>query len=213
MKRVYIFDMDNTLYLPQKGTLERIDSRIRKYIRLHYNISREENIQEMRKTYFFKYGSSMLGLMKDYNLDPYHYLQFIHDIEDEYLPEYDHKVVEILKKVNGRKVILTNSYKKYALRILKKLGILDLFEDVFDVVDMNFLNKSHNKSYQMILDLKCVKPEDCVMHDDIWRFLEVPKKLGITTVLVNEKYEGNPDYSINSIYELPDILGSLETHN
>lgn len=211
MKSLYIFDLDNTLYLPDKGTLKRIDSRIKEFIRLHYNITREEDIQEKRKEYFFKYGSSLLGLMKEYNLDPYHYLEFIHDIEDEYLPEYDTKIVEILKRIKGTKIILTNSYKKYALRVLENLGIINLFEDIFDVVDMNFLNKSHDSSYQMILDSKRVKPEECVMFDDIWHFLEVPKKLGITTVLVNKIHEGKPDFFISSIYELPEILGPLET--
>lgn len=209
-EKFFLFDLDNTLYTPERGILRIIDSRIRQFVKDNYGFKSEEQIYEQRKRYYKAYGSTMLGLMKDYNLDPICYLEYIHDIDEKLLPTLDEKLYEILSEIDGKIILLTNSYKKYAIIVLKNLGVIDLFDDYYDITDMKYLNKSHIKVYQEFLKKSGFRAKNCIMHDDVWDFLKIPQQLGMTTVLVNhEKCEGNPDFHINTIYELPKILHQL----
>jgi putative hydrolase of the HAD superfamily len=210
MEKIFLFDLDNTLYTPDRGILKIIDSRIRQFMKDNYGFKSEEQIYEQRKRYYKAYGSTMLGLMEDYNLDPICYLKYIHDIDEKLLPTLDEKLYEILSEIDGKIILLTNSYKKYAIKILTNLGVIDLFDGFYDVIDMKYLNKNHIKVYQEFLQKSGFKAQNCIMHDDVWDFLKIPQQLGMVTVLVNhEKCEGNPDFQIDTIYELPKIIRQL----
>jgi len=176
----------------------------------NYGFKSEEQIYEQRKRYYEDYGSTMLGLMKDYDLNPMYYLEYVHNIDEKLFPIPDEKLYKILWNIDGKIILLTNSYKQYAVKVLNNLGVADLFDGFYDVVDMKYLNKSHLRVYQDFLKTFGFRAQDCIMHDDIWRFLKIPQQLGMTTVLVKqEKCEGKPDFHINTIYELPTILDQL----
>ncbi|MBE6051244.1 MAG: pyrimidine 5'-nucleotidase [Clostridium sp.] len=210
MNRIFCFDLDNTLYLPQKRILELVDNNIKRFIYEKFKYNSDE-IYELRKGYDEKYGSTLMGLIKEKYIDPLEYLKYIHDIDSRYLPEYDQKLRSMLEKLDGKIILITNSYKEYAIRLLKHIGIYDLFDNIFDIVDMDYFYKSYPGSYLKVLKKINVTPDKCIMFDDSWRQLSSAKNIGMTTVLVGKHiYKSNADFNIENIYKLPDILEKLE---
>ena len=66
----------------------------------------------------------------------------------------------------------------------RKLGILDHFEDVFDIAAADFIPKPDRSTYERFLDRHAVDPMRSALFEDIAKNLVVPHDLGMATVLV-----------------------------
>ena len=75
-------------------------------------ISKKMNVdlvkaKEIQKKYFYEYGTTLSGLMKQDDIDPHDFLEFVHDIDISWLPK-DLKLKEELIKIKEKKYIFTN---------------------------------------------------------------------------------------------------------
>ena len=87
----------------------------------------------------------------------------------------------------GRKLILTNGSRRHAENVARKLGILDHFEDVFDIAASDFVPKPDRRAYEKFLTRHVVEPSRAAIFEDIAKNLVVPHDLGMTTTLVVPK--------------------------
>jgi putative hydrolase of the HAD superfamily len=71
--------------------------------------------------------------------------------------------------------------------VAKKIGILDHFEDVFDIAASNFVPKPDRRAYEIFLERHAVEPSRAAMFEDIAKNLAVPHDLGMTTTLIVPK--------------------------
>ncbi len=69
-------------------------------------------------------------------------------------------------------------------KVLERLDITPHFEDVFDIVAAELEPKPAARTYERFLDKHGVDPAKAAMFEDLARNLEVPHRLGMTTVLV-----------------------------
>jgi putative hydrolase of the HAD superfamily len=84
----------------------------------------------------------------------------------------------------GRKLILTNGSRDHARKVLERLHIHPHFEDVFDIAAADLDPKPLPQVYERFLKRHDVDPQKAAMFEDLARNLEVPHRLGMTTVLV-----------------------------
>ncbi len=84
----------------------------------------------------------------------------------------------------GRKFILTNGSVKHAQAAAGALGILDHFEDIFDIVAANYLPKPASATYEKFAALAKLDTRKAAMFEDLPRNLAAPKALGMKTVLL-----------------------------
>ena len=86
-------------------------------------------------------------------------------------------------------VAFSNGPRKYVQRVLRELGLFDVFgEDrLFCVDDVLPACKPEPKAFQVIFDKVGVRPEECVMVEDSMKNIRAAKKLGMKTVLVTGK--------------------------
>ena len=68
-KTTWLFDLDNTLYPEKSGIFEQIDERMKIYISQKLKISKEKAF-DLQKLFYKKYGTTLCGLMKHYDIDP-----------------------------------------------------------------------------------------------------------------------------------------------
>jgi putative hydrolase of the HAD superfamily len=178
----YVFDLDNTLYPASCNLFAEIDARMAQFIveRLGepYDAARA-----LQKDYYVRYGTTMSGLMRERGVDPIEFMQFVHDIDLSPLSP-DAALAGALAGLDGRKFIFTNGSTRHAENVLGRLGLLGLFEDVFDIACADYLPKPHRETYEAFLRAHAVAPERAAIFDDIAHNLEVPHALGMTTVLV-----------------------------
>src|SRR3954464_2034101 len=128
----WVFDLDNTLYPHHVNLWQQVDRRIRDYIANFLNITHEEAFR-VQKDYYKRYGTSMRGLMADHNMAPDDFLDVVHQIDHSPL-EPNPALGELLKALAGRKLVLTNGTRRHADAVMRRLGIHEHFEDIFDIV-------------------------------------------------------------------------------
>ena len=75
--KYWIFDLDNTLYNGQTKVFSKIDKRMSLWISEKFNVDLVE-AKKIQKKYFYEYGTTLSGLMKRENVDPYEFLSFVH---------------------------------------------------------------------------------------------------------------------------------------
>ena len=178
----WVFDLDNTLYPHHLNLWEQVDMRIRDYIANFLALTHDEAFK-LQKDYYKRYGTSMRGLMTEHGMDPDEFLAFVHQIDHSPLTP-NPALGDALEKLPGRKLILTNGTRAHADAVLRRLEIDRHFEDVFDIVAGELEPKPLAQTYDRFLARHGVDPARAAMFEDLARNLEVPHRLGMTTVLV-----------------------------
>ena len=82
--KYWIFDLDNTLYSGKTKVFEQVDKKMSKYISDKLNIS-EKEAKKVQKNYFYKYNTTLNGMIKNHNIDANEFLEFVHDIDIDFL--------------------------------------------------------------------------------------------------------------------------------
>ena len=147
--KYWIFDLDNTLYSGQTQVFSEVDKKMSAFISKKMNVDLVK-AKEIQKKYFYEYGTTLSGLMKQDGIDPHDFLEFVHDIDISWLPK-DLKLREELIKIKEKKIIFTNGSHAHVENVTKQLGIYGLFDGAFDIVDANFTPKPHLDPYKKII--------------------------------------------------------------
>jgi putative hydrolase of the HAD superfamily len=178
----WIFDLDNTLYPASCRLFDQIDRRMTDYVARFLGVPHDE-AYSLQKSYFRDYGTTMNGMMVNHQMDPEAYLHFVHDIDHSPVkPAPD--LARALDALSGRKVVFTNGSQSHAQRVMARLGIEDLFDDIHDIKASNYVPKPSPETYAAMIRETAVEPSRSAMFEDIARNLLVPHELGMKTVLV-----------------------------
>jgi putative hydrolase of the HAD superfamily len=208
----WIFDLDNTLYSGQTKVFSEVDKKMSAFISEKMNVDLIK-AKEIQKKYFYEYGTTLSGLMKQDNIDPHDFLEFVHDIDISWLPK-DLKLREELIKIEEKKYIFTNGSHAHVENVTKQLGIDGLFDGAFDIVDANFVPKPHIDPYQKIIKKFNLDPKKSILIEDIAHNLEQAKNLGMKTCwLENDetfaKKDADKSYIDYKIKSLPSFLQEI----
>ena len=180
--KYWIFDLDNTLYSGKTKVFEQVDKRMSKYISDKLNISVEE-AKKVQKNYFHKYNTTLNGMIKNHKIDPNEFLEFVHDINIDFLQK-DPALAEEIEKLDGKKIIFTNGSRKHAINVSTKIGIEQLFDDIFDIVDAEFIPKPLLEPYKKLVKKHKIDPKLCVLVEDIARNLKPAYEMGMKTIWI-----------------------------
>ena len=210
--KYWVFDLDNTLYSGQTKVFSEVDKKMSAFISKKMNIDLVK-AKEIQKKYFYEYGTTLSGLMKQDNINPHDFLEFVHDIDISWLPK-DLKLKEELIKIKEKKYIFTNGSHAHIENITKQLGIDGLFDGAFDIVDANFVPKPHIDPYNKIIKKFNIEPTKAILIEDIAHNLEQAKNLGMKTCwLENDeafaKKDADKPYIDYKINNLPSFLQKI----
>ena len=180
--KFWIFDLDNTLYADETKVFDQVDKKMSKYISEKLNVNITE-AKEIQKNYFHKYNTTLNGMIKNHKIDANEFLEFVHDIDVNFLKK-NYGLGEELKKLDGKKIIYTNGSKKHALNVTKKIGIDQYFDGIFDIVDSNFVPKPLIEPYKKLVQKHKIDPKLCVFIEDIARNLKPAYEMGMKTIWI-----------------------------
>ena len=178
----WVFDLDNTLYPHHSNLFSQIDVKMTAYIEELLTLPRDE-ARALQKQLYLEYGTTLNGLMNRHGIDPDDFLQKVHDIDYSWLVP-DPALGAAIRQLPGRKFIFTNGDRGHAERAARQLGIVDHFDDIFDIVAAGLTPKPDRRTYEKFVELHAVTGPNAVMFEDLARNLSVPKALGMTTVLI-----------------------------
>ena len=111
----WIFDLDNTLYPEDTNLFARVSKRMTLFIQKEFNL-KEELARDLQRKMFKQYGTTMRGLMTEYDMDPEIFLHFVHDIDVSDM-QVDMELKDLLGKLPGRRFIYTNGSVAHAKNI------------------------------------------------------------------------------------------------
>jgi putative hydrolase of the HAD superfamily len=178
----WIFDLDNTLYPASSRLFDQIDVKMGEFVSRLLNVPYEE-AKRRQKEMFYKYGTTLRGLMTEHGISPDAFLDYVHDID--HTPVAANRLLdEALHALPGRKLIFTNGTVAHANKVLARIGVTHHFGDIFDIVHSDFIPKPEMGPYEKFVRQTGVNPKTSAMFEDIARNLEAPHALGMTTVLV-----------------------------
>ena len=180
--REWVFDLDNTLYPHHSNLFAQVDVRITAFVSELLSLPRDE-ARALQKRLYKEYGTTMNGLMALHGIDPDDFLEKVHDIDYSGLTP-DPTLGDAIRALPGRKFIFTNGDRRHAERTARQLGILDHFDEIFDILAAELEPKPAAATYGRFLKRHGVEPAHAAMFEDLGRNLEVPKSLGMRTVLI-----------------------------
>jgi len=115
-------------------------------------------------------------------------------------------------------IAFSNGPRKYVLRVLKELGLDDVFpcHKVFAVEDVLPACKPEKEAFEKVLDsIGAKNPSECIMVEDSMKNIRAAKELGMRTVLISG-LNGDPivddpavDLHIQTVVELRSALPGL----
>lgn len=181
-RKVWVFDLDNTLYPPSARLVEQINRRMTEFIMDALKVDRA-GAGRLRRDYWRRYGTTLAGLMAHHGVDPDPYLAQVHDIAlDGILPDPDLRAA--IAALPGRRVVHTNGAAVHAQRVLAARGLGGVFDAVYGLEHAGYRSKPAEAAFATVHAQDGLDPTAAVMIEDDPRNLEVPHRIGMATVLV-----------------------------
>ena len=194
-----LLDLDGVCYGSHNGyPLEKVFGLVSKRMTLFIQEKLgldEKKAKELQTNYFYKYNTSLNGLMLHHNVIGDEFLKYVHDIDISFMKE-DKIMRNELENLDMEKFIFTNGSAEHAQNILTRLGIYDLFgkEKVFDIKDAGYVPKPEAQTFDLMVKKFGIKPKETIYIEDIAKNLSTGFEKGCTTVwLINDEHFGKMD--------------------
>ena len=194
-----LLDLDGVCYGSHNGyPLEKVFGLVSKRMTLFIQEKLgldEKKSKELQTNYFYKYNTSLNGLMLHHNVIGDEFLQYVHDIDISFMKK-DKIMRNELENLNMEKFIFTNGSAQHAQNILTRLGIYDLFgkEKVFDIKDAGYVPKPEAQTFDLMVKKFGINPKETIYIEDIAKNLSIGFERGCTTVwLINDEHFGKID--------------------
>jgi putative hydrolase of the HAD superfamily len=202
----WVFDLDNTLYPPSADLFGLMDARFSTYVA---RVTGFDKAQALRLCgeYWATYGSTLVGLMEHYDIDPHHFLADVHDIDISHLRP-DPALQSAIASLPGRRIVYTNGSENHAKRVLAARGLTREFDAVYGVEHADFKPKPTHDAFSRVFAKDGVTPTKAAMFEDESRNLAVPHALGMRTVHVH-KDPVDHDHIHHHTDDLADFLSQL----
>ena len=194
-----LLDLDGVCYGSHNGyPLEKVFGLVSKRMTLFIQEKLgldEKKAKELQTNYFYKYNTSLNGLMLHHDIIGDEFLKYVHDIDISFMKE-DKIMRNELENLDMEKFIFTNGSAEHAQNILTRLGIYDLFgkEKVFDIKDAGYVPKPEAQTFDLMVKKFGINPKETIYIEDIAKNLSIGFERGCTTVwLINDEHFGKID--------------------
>jgi putative hydrolase of the HAD superfamily len=193
-RRIWLFDLDDTLHDAANASMPGIHVAMGEYMQRELHLSAEE-AQALRRRYWEAYGATLLGLVRHHGVRAAHFLHDTHRLPglEQRVSGHRHDFAAI-KRLQGRKLILTNAPRAYALRVLDALRIGRLFDAVISIEDMWMFGHLRPKPDARMLRALCarlrVHPRCCLLVEDTLTHQKAARSIGMRTAWLKRYVRG-----------------------
>ncbi|MBE1236785.1 pyrimidine 5'-nucleotidase [Phaeovibrio sulfidiphilus] len=183
--KVWIFDVDDTLYPASSGLFRQVRERIRETIAHALGVPPGQ-ADEIQRAYAREYGTSLKGMMERHGMDPVAFLDEAHRVDYTTLSP-DPGLERALARLPGRKLLFTNGTASHARNVLDRLGVdPGHFETIIDIVDNGFVPKPAGQVYDRLLARFGIDPAGALLAEDSPRNLRPALERGLYGLLVED---------------------------
>lgn len=183
---VWLFDLDDTLHDAHRSAMPELGLAMGHYIERELQLEKAAS-DALRRRYWLRYGATLLGLLRHHGVKAAHFLHHTHQ-----LPGLEARLrahapdIAALATLPGRRYVLTNAPRAYALRVLQTLGLLPLFDGVITIEDMRMFGQLRPKpDARMLRHIAArlgVPPSRCILVEDTLAHQKAARRIGMKTV-------------------------------
>ena len=191
--RVWLFDLDNTLHDASHAAFGQTNAAMNDYMVEHLGLDLAE-AGRLRQHYWRHYGATLLGLVRHHGVKASHFLEQTHrhpGLEERLRTSAHDRAA--LKRLRGRKFVLTNAPRGYTMRVLDTLKLSACFDGVISIEDMAMFGDLRPKPdarmlRHLVARLK-VRAADCVLVEDVLDNQKAARRIGMRTAWM-QRYLG-----------------------
>ena len=204
-RRVWIFDLDNTLHDARLRIFPAMHDQINAYLKRNYGVD-DAGADAMRQGFWQRYGTTLNGLMRHHGEHPARFLRETHafpELGD--MVEHENAVRHALARLGGTKLVFSNAPRHYVHEVLRLIGLERHFHAVYSIEDARYQGKPALHGFHHLLRKHNLDPHRCAMVDDMLGNLRTAHRLGMSTVWVStaRRRVSYVDVRISSVTELP----------
>lgn len=215
---VWLFDLDNTLHNASHAIFPAINGNmnalIERVLAASELPSHPEAVNALRIRYWQRYGATLLGMIRHHGVRADDFLRDAHQFEN--LPgmiRAERGIVRLLRRLPGRKILLTNAPRAYAKDVVRHLGLQRHFALHVPIeamrVHRQWRPKPSTLMLRQLLRRQRLSPARCVLVEDSVDNLRAAKSLGLRTVCFTGfspptwSRPGFVDVQVKSLHQLP----------
>ena len=207
-RRVWIFDLDNTLHDATARIFPAMHDQINAFLMREFGVD-EEGANRMRRDFWLRYGTTLNGLMRHHGTDPRRFLAQTHvfpELGD--IVVHENALKHALERLGGMKLVFSNAPRHYVRGVLRAMRLERYFDAVYAIEDARYRGKPALHGFQRLLRNHDLDPHRCAFVDDILENLRTAHRLGMSTVWVSkaQRRVSFVDLRIGSVLELPRLV-------
>jgi putative hydrolase of the HAD superfamily len=185
--RLWLFDLDNTLHDTSHAIFSKIDHGMTMAVAEALNVD-VDAANLVRSQYWKRYGATMIGMVRHHGVNAHEFLHRSHDFDVAPLMRSEKALADKLRRLPGRKVLLTNAPLHYARSVLSHLGILRQFDSLWAIEHMRLHGQYRPKPsaalLRYVLAREGVPAHRAVLVEDTLANLRGARVAGLKTVHV-----------------------------
>jgi len=204
-RRVWIFDLDNTLHDARVHIFPSMHTQIQEFLKRQFGLD-DEGASRMRRDFWLRYGTTLRGLVRHHGTDPRHFLAETHVFPElAGMVVHENALKHALVRLGGAKLVFSNAPRRYVDDVLRAIGLRRYFDAVYTIEDTGYRGKPHPWGFHRLLRRHKLDARRCALIDDILDNLRAAHRLGMSTVWVSPVGRRVPyvDLRISSVTELP----------
>jgi putative hydrolase of the HAD superfamily len=238
-KPIWLFDLDNTLHNASHAIFPAINANMNAFMaRVLGNgdtPADADTVNAARLAYWKRYGATLLGMVKHHDVRMEDFLREAHLFDDLHaMIRAERGLGRLLRRLPGRKILLTNAPRRYSHDVMRHLGLHRHFAKHIAIESMRVHGQLRPKPskplLRKLLAREGVSARRCVLVEDTADNLKAAKALGMRTAWVTQYLASSPslrqmagdrplprftkrpiyvDVKVKSVRQLPDMLRRL----
>jgi len=204
-RRVWIFDLDNTLHDARVHIFPSMHRQMNDFLRREFDLD-EGEANARRYLLWTRYGTTLNGLMRHYGTDPARFLRETHrfpGLAD--LVVHDNPLRHALALLGGRRIVFSNAPRRYVKDVLRVMGAERMFDAIYGIEDARYRGKPGVHGFHLLMRNHDLDPHCCAFIDDHLDNLRTARRLGMGTVWISRdpRKPAHVDMRLGSVIELP----------
>ena len=204
---VWLFDLDNTLHDASHAIFPAINLNMNAYIqrvlREHGLPSDDDAVNAARIAYWRRYGATLLGMVNHHQVPPEDFLREAHRFDDlATMIRAERGLGRLLRRLPGRKILLTNAPRRYSHDVLRHLGLHRHFARHVPVESMRVHGRLRPKPSKLmlrkLLAREGISARRCILVEDTIGHLKAAKALGMRTAWITQYVTGDSSKGAHS---------------